>query len=157
MLLFYAFTSAIAFTQERTNGVTGFSIATDMAITNIFDAQLLALISSVDARPLYLDDALVALKLQDGSWRLIHACRSPRDNSEVHRRWAEYTVMDSRIVSCRSFKERPTPIEVAEFIHDSCFLLKPRRGYRILKGEIFYETWKRILGYTPTYKIQDVN
>ena len=139
------------------NAVTASSVVFDLGYNNVTNAYLLALVSTVDERPLYLDDALLAVQLANGRWRLVHACRNPEDRREAHRRWVEFTVEDSNIPRFRDLDRVPTPLDVAEFIEDSSFHFRPDKGYRLIKGEVFYDTWKKALGYRPTYKFESAS
>ena len=141
-----------SFGQGSTNEVTGRSIAQDLKYRDVKESYVLALLSAVDDRPLYVDDALIVVQLADGRWRLAHVGRNPRDENQYLRRWRLFTVEDSPIVPSRDFPEKPTALQVGEFIHDSFFQFKPREGFRLITGEVFYETWEKALGYVPTYK-----
>jgi hypothetical protein len=126
--------------QSTTNEVTGASITDDLKYQDVKDSYVLALRCAVDNTPLYVDDALIAVQLADGHWRLAHVARNPRDKSQFLRHWDLFRVTDRPIVPSRDFPEKPTPLQVAEFIHDSFFQFRPPDRFRLISGEVFYKT-----------------
>jgi len=81
---------------------------------------------AVDGRPLYVEDALVAVELPRNRWRLVHASRNPKDTVEARRRWEIMDVSDGNVTGSKDFKHRPTEHEVDAFLKSSLWYFHPR-------------------------------
>ncbi len=144
--------------QQRRIADDGFpsarSIAQDLGYRDIDEAYLLSFSSMVDDRPLFVESALVAVKMETGKWGLAYVYRHPREKEEGANRWRLSEVADAHQCPSREFVHRPSRDEVERFLVDSWwrFRLSASPGFRLVRDRIFSETWEKALGYRPRHQ-----
>jgi hypothetical protein len=133
--------------QSTTNIVTAESIASDLGWQGAKHSHLLALLKKVDARPLYVDEALLAIEFPKERWRMVHAARQPNADAERDRRWSIWIVTDSAVKGSQKFKHRPTKPEVERFLRTSDWRFEASGGFRTIKCDVFSNAWKEAFGF----------
>jgi hypothetical protein len=134
-----------------TNAATAGAIVQDLGIQKVKASHLLALDARVDDRPLYVESALVAVEFESQRWRLVHAYRHPRASSVEARRWQIWIVTDAPVVGAKDFKKQPTQAEVEDFLRRTAWEFRASDGFRLVRGEVYTDTWQRALGYKPKH------
>jgi hypothetical protein len=146
--------AVVGASEGPTNEVTATSITKELHYKHIEQSNILALLSFTDERALFMDNALVVVRFPKGRWRLVHACRNPKDKDAFLRQWRPRIISDAEIVSERDFDHRPTQAEVQNFIDKSFFTFSPPYKFiKLIRGEIYSKTWMDTLGYKPSYVI----
>jgi len=133
------------------------SIAQDLGYRDLDEAYLLAFVSEIDDRPLFVELALVAVKMKMGTWRLAHVGRNPRETYKEARRWRLRYIYDAHLSPSRDFGQRPSKDEVERFLHDSRWKFSAFPEFRIVRGRVFCETWERALGYRTNHQFPKPN
>ncbi len=143
-----------------TNQVTADSIARDLEqqfseafrYRDVMASYLLAFKAEVDDRPVYVESALLAIELTNSEWRLVHACRNPKGDKAEERLWQVAEVNDAPFTGSRDYSHRPKGKEVEKFLRDTWWQFKASEDFRLLRGEVYSETWKTALGYAPNHQ-----
>jgi hypothetical protein len=131
------------------------SIARDLGYSGVNEASLLAFGAQVDDRPLYVESALIAVTTTDGTWRLAYAYRHPKDTYPGADVWTLSTITDVHQSPSRDYRRRPSKEEVECFLRDSWWKFRPSKGFRLVRGRVFSETWKKVLGYRPDHRFPE--
>jgi hypothetical protein len=140
-------------TAADTNVVAPEAIVHDLGIQKARAAYLLAFSARVDERPLYVEDALVAVEFVNRRWRLVHAYRHPNEPKPEYRCWWPHIVNDAPVISSRDFKRQPTETQVDDFLIQSDWRFGAfQGGFRLIRGEVYSGTWQKALGYKPRYE-----
>lgn len=148
------------------------TIAEDLGYSNIEDAYLLAFKSEfadgpvrletpevfiLRGAPLLSESALVAVRHNLGSWRLVYAYRQlPRKESGAER-WRSGVANDAPVIGSRDFDHKPSRDEIERFLADSCWKFGTPVGTLLLRGKVFSETWERVFGYRPSHDIPEAD
>jgi hypothetical protein len=136
----------------ETNAVSVQTIVEQLEYRDVKTPYLLAFSAQVDSRPLYVESALLVAELTNHTWRLVHAYRHPKERVAHFHLWAEATATDVFRAGHRDFGHRPSEADVEKFLHDSWWEFRASQDFRLLRGEVYYDTWKRTLGYRPKYE-----
>lgn len=138
-----------------TNEVTAASIFQDIR-NEIHDyhkvqtATLLIVVSLEDARPVYIDHALLVLQFPKEKWMLVDALREAKPSPVIPRwnpKWQPAIVTDSSRRFNRPFDHPPTREEVNQFLHDNRFQLESDQHYRVVARAVDDDAWETALGY----------
>src|ERR1700722_5137237 len=143
-----------------TNQVTADSIARDLEqqfseefrYRDVKSSYLLVFKAEVDDRPLYVESALFAIELTNAEWRLVHAWRSPKEDKAEDRLWQVAEVDDAPFTGSQDYSHRPKKKEVEKFLRDTWWQFKASEDFRLIRGEVYSETWKTALGYVPNHQ-----
>ena len=137
-----------------TNCVTAESIVRDLKYSDrdTKSAYLLAFSVQVDGRSLHVESVLVAIEFTTKEWRLVHAYRHPRLKAARALVWREMATLHTASMGPREFHGTPKEADVDQFLRDSRWEFRPIKGFRLLRGEVYRDTWKRALGYEPKYE-----
>jgi hypothetical protein len=107
--------------------------------------RVLAWQSEKDDRPLYLDSAILWLKLANGSEALAHVYRHPREE----RAWHLSMVYDAPFERLRVFAKRPTRDEVDAFLKRTWWTFHVDSDFTLLGAEVCKDAWQEALGAPP--------
>jgi hypothetical protein len=100
------------------------------------------------------ESALLLIDCAGGSWRLLIAHRRRDHRTGKRVAWSCF----SRVADApdwqgwQDFKTLPTASEVDAFLRDREWSLQPGYTYHFRRAELYTETWKRVLGYVPSYR-----
>lgn len=119
-------------------------------------ANVLAFSAEVDERPLYTEHALLLVEFAADRWRLVHTYRHPKDPLRRRRYWEVSIAPDSGQKGHEDFRQRPTETEVETFLRDSWWKWSPSPGFRLLRGEVYTDTWRRVLGYPTRHQFSRI-
>jgi hypothetical protein len=136
---------------------TARSIAEDIGYQGIDKAYLLAFKSEIDERPLFVESALIAVKLKPGNWWLAHVYRHPRDSHVGALRWNLSAVRDAPFTPEMEFRHQPSKYEVETFLRDTWWEFSPSDHFRLLRARVFSDTWEKVLGYRPNHQFSGRN
>jgi hypothetical protein len=133
---------------------TALSIAQDLRYRDIDQVYLLAFSSKVDDRPLFVEEALIAVKSKSGKWGLAYAYRQPKESEVGANHWHLSGVADAHQYPSRDFDHRPSKDEVERFLDDSWWRFRALATgeFRVIRGMVFTETWEKVFGYRPKYQ-----
>jgi len=134
--------------------VTAESIVRDLEYRDVKTPHLLAFKAEVDDRPLYIESALLAIELTNKTWRLVHVYRHPKERVEHFHHWKVAAVTDVPYTGSQDFDQRPTKAEVEKFIRDTWWEFRASRDFRLVRGQVYSDDWKRALGYEPKYEFK---
>jgi len=134
-----------------TNAVTADSIVRDAGYADVKTPILLAFLAEVDNRPLYVEDALLAMELTNHNWRLANVYRHPKERADF-RHWMVATVTDTPYTGKQDYDHRPTEADVEKFLKDTWWEFRASRNFRLLRGEVYSDNWKRAFGYQPNHE-----
>jgi hypothetical protein len=146
---------------DETNAAITQSVIGDLSYTNVKEVYLLAFSGEVDNRGpaagvyVYCESALLAIKLTNNKWRLVHVYRHPKGRDEREHRWLIMTIIDAPCTGSKDYDNKPTEADVDKFLDDSWWRFRPDRGFHFVRSEIFYDNWKKALEYKPRYKFQN--
>jgi len=135
-----------------TNTATGEYIVRELEYRDVRTPYLLAFKAQVDDRPLYVESALLAMELTNKTWRFVHVYRHPKERVEHFHHWKVAAVTDVPYTGSQDFDRRPTKTEVEKFIRDTWWEFRASRDFRLVRGEVYSDTWKKALGYDPKYE-----
>ncbi len=139
--------------QSDSNAVAAQSIARDLNYKHIKKAYLLAIVGTIDGRPVHVDNALLAIKLSSKDWLLVYASRNPQRQDGSDEKWHLHDIRDSDVVGYCGYKHVPTKEEISKFIQDSRFKYLPLKGFRIQRGQVFPDAWKEAFDMEPIFEI----
>jgi hypothetical protein len=122
-------------------------IVRDLGEKHVQRAWVLVYVSMVDARPLYLDEALVVFEENPG-WGLVKVFRHPRGDSQ-DKTWRLAIVNDAPVNPRRTYDHRPTAPDVQQFLQDSWWGGRTYANFHSLKIECYDQTWLEVLGFAP--------
>jgi hypothetical protein len=100
------------------------------------------------------ESAFLLLELSRGDWRLLIVHRGLDHRSGERRSWSCF----SRVADApdwqgwQDFTTLPTASEVDAFLRDRGWSFQPGYTYHFRRAELYTETWKRVLGYVPSYR-----
>jgi hypothetical protein len=124
------------------------SIVQDLNLHDVKAPYLLAFSAQVDDRPLYVENALLAIELTNGGWQLFNVFRHPKETNLIPH-WYVFSVTDVPVVGARYYGRKPTREEVETFLKDAWWSFRATEGFRLVRGEVYSEVWKNVLGYEP--------
>jgi hypothetical protein len=136
----------------HTNAATAGTIVQDLGIQKVKASYLLAFDAKVDDRPLYVEGALVAVEFKSQRWRLLHAYRHPREPRVEGRGWHIWIVNDAPVIGSKDFKKQPTQAEVEDFLRRTAWEFGASHGFRLVRGEVYADTWQSALGHRPKHE-----
>lgn len=105
-----------------------------------------------DERPLYVESAIVWLRLEGAGrrrWILAHVYRHPRQ-PQPPPEWRLSVVFDAPHTPRRVFDHAPKNDEIYEFMRDTWWKFAPENGFRLLDASVCAEAWKTVTGQEPT-------
>jgi hypothetical protein len=142
----------IAKADTDTNVVTAQSIVGELGYRDIRASHLLAFSAQIDNRPLYAECALLVIEFTTNTWRIVHVYRHPKAAPVHWHRWTVSARIHVRHAGYRDFGHRPSEAEVDGFLPDTHWEFGTfGPSFRLIKGEVYADTWKRALGYTPKH------
>jgi hypothetical protein len=129
------------------------TICRDLEYEGVREAYLLAFEVEVDDRPLYVEAALIAVKLDGDIWRLSCVHRHPKEKRKDSNAWRLSVIYDVDQSPSEDYNHRPTEAEVDAFLKHAWwkFAADADGGFRLLQGKVFAETWENVLGYKPKH------
>jgi hypothetical protein len=101
------------------------------------------------------ESAFLLLELSRGGWRLLIAHRSIDHLTRKRSMWSCFSrVLDGPDwQGWQDFQSLPTAAEVDAFLRDREWSFQPGYTEHFLRADLYTETWKRVLGYTPSYRM----
>jgi hypothetical protein len=122
----------------------------------VADARILTWQIREDDRPLYVESAIVWLRLEGSGrerWMLAHVFRHPRE----FRSWKLSGVFDVPYAPRRMFDYPPKNAEVYQFLRATWWEFGPDflYGFRLVDAAVCAEAWKAVIGQEPTEKYID--
>ncbi|MDB6063958.1 MAG: hypothetical protein JWR26_166 [Pedosphaera sp.] len=138
--------------ESRTNDVTAQSIVKDYHYGDVKTAYLLAFLSQVDDKGFHTESALLAIEPITNRWRLVHVFRWPKAENENRRRWNVCAMTHIPYKGIDFYDHKPTEADVEKFLSDTRWDFGPSRGFRLLRGEVYSETWKKAFRYKPKHE-----
>jgi hypothetical protein len=144
--------SAVTAAEPSTNVLTAESIVHEVGFRSVKTPYLLAFKSEVDNRPLYLESALLAIECATNEWYLVHVYRQPKEQVEHFHHWKVSAVTDVPYTGQRYYDHRPSEGDVDNFLHDTWWKFRARPDFRLIRGEVYSETWQSAFGYRPTHE-----
>jgi hypothetical protein len=99
------------------------------------------------------ESAFLLLELSRGGWRLLIAHRSIDYRTRKRSAWSCFSrALDGPDwQGWQDFESLPTAREVDAFLRDREWAFQPGYTHHFLRADMYTETWKRVLGYTPSY------
>lgn len=125
-------------------------IVQDLHPDGLRQAHVLAFKSMADDRPWKTDCALVVVQLSRGRWELWHVARNPM-HAKKRAPWYESTITDSTQRGSKVYDHRPTAADLRDFLKLSHWTFAGEPPMRLTHGEVYADTWKSVLGFTPDY------
>ena len=143
-----------------TNHVTADSIARDLEqefsetfrYRDVKASYLLALKAEADDRQWNSESAILVIELTNADWRLVHAWRNLEEEKTEDRLWRLSEVNDAPFTGYQDYSHNPKKKEVEKFLRDTWWQFKADEHFHLLRGEVYSETWKSVLGYTPNHQ-----
>ena len=134
---------------------------TDSKMPRIETLELLAWYGKVDDRPLYLNVALfwAEMSLPDStrSWALVQIGQNPipwgedtPENRRLSSEWRTYEIYDVDWRPIAVFDHPPTTLDVRQFLE---YWDQDVSGWKYLTSGVRIETWKRLIGDVPTFRV----
>ena len=127
-------------------------IAQDIGYQDIDKAYLLAFKSEIDERPLFIESAIIAVRLKLGDWRLAHVYRHPKDLNAGATCWHLSVVYDAPVNPEREFRHRPSKGEAEQFLRDAWWEFTASEHFHLLRARIFSDTWEKTLRDRPNHQ-----
>jgi hypothetical protein len=120
---------------------------------DIRDSHLLAYTAQDDQDE--HESAFLLLELPRREWRLLIAHRSLDHRTRKRSAWSCFSrVLDGPDwQGWQDFKSLPSASEVDAFLRDRYWSFQPGYTYHFRRSELYTETWKKVLGYVPSYRM----
>src|SRR3984893_1857970 len=99
------------------------------------------------------ESAFLLLELASGQWRLLIAHRSLDHRTQERSPWSCFAhVLDGPDwQGWQDFSSLPSATEVDAFLRDREWSFQPGYTLHFRRAELYSETWKKVLRYTPSY------
>ena len=152
-----SFAPAAGAEQAPKSEVTAESVVRDLKYRDVKTAYLLAhsvqVLPSDQTDEVPVEHALLLIEFATNNWRFIHVCL-PCGWIDDSTRWGLYRIFDGPLYrDHRDFTQRPTKAEVEQFLEDTGWRFESDDwGYRLLRGEVYADTWQKALGYKPEHQ-----
>ena len=125
-------------------------IVQDLHPDGLCQTYVLAFKSMVDDRPWQTDGALVLVQFSRGRWDLWHVARNPKQPGK-RAPWYEFTLTDTTQRGSKVYDHRPTATDIRDFLKLSQWTFAAEPPMRLTRGEVYADTWKSVLKFTPEY------
>ena len=116
-------------------------------VADVEEVEVLAWYAMVDDRPLYVNEALLCLRLTRGRWALAQLAQNPIPDPHVApqkrdagTRWNYHVIFDMAWQPGAVYSQRPTVAEVDDFLQR----WREQRGFRITTEGVRKKTWQRM-------------
>ena len=100
------------------------------------------------------ESAFLLLDCAGGRWRLLIAHRGRDHRTGKRSAWSCF----SRVADApdwqgwQDFTSLPSATQVDTFLRDREWSFEPGYTYHFRRAELYTDTWKRVLGYVPSYR-----
>jgi hypothetical protein len=108
-----------------------------------------------DKRPLYVESAILCLKIGEGKtqrWKLSHVFRHPRE--DPHRKWTIDQVDDApQVGETAGFAKSLTLKDATSFLKNTWWHFEPDPGWRVIDAAVCKSAWKQCFHSEPPVQL----